>query len=65
MITTIAIGITTVLPTLLLYLWVQRFYPNKFRVTQMLAMLAILLANVYGIRFIIEAYLAGTLSVIL
>ena len=64
MITTIAIGITALLATPLLYLWIQHAYPNKFSVIRILSFGLVLFVVAYGARFIAEAYLAGTLSVI-
>ena len=64
MITTIAIGITALLATLLLYLWIQHAYPNQFSVIRIQLFGLVLFVVAYGARLIIEAYLAGTLSVI-
>ncbi len=62
MITIIAISITTVLTCILFYLWTKRSYPDAVRVIQILGMGVVILIVANGVRILLEACWAGTLS---
>ena len=58
--TIITIGITTLLVSLLFYLWMQRSHPGKLPVSHILAIGCLMFIVANGVRVLLEAHLAGT-----